>query len=117
VLAPATTYDYSSREPEVLAAIPERLAPLEPKAILLFGSRARGDAKPDSDYDLCVILDPPAGGTGDPSSAQVRRLLFGLGVPFDIVVYTPERWAAGKHHPLGLSYRILREAKVLYGSP
>lgn len=25
--------------------------------IILFGSRARGDEKPDSDYDICVIAD------------------------------------------------------------
>lgn len=115
--ATARTYDFSADEPEVLAAIPERLAPLKPQAVLLFGSRARGDAKPDSDYDLCVVMDPPADTSGGPPSARVRRLLFGLGVPFDIVVYTPERWAAGKVHPLGFSYRILQEAKVLDGSP
>jgi len=28
--------------------------------IILFGSRARGDAKPDSDYDIAVFLKDPA---------------------------------------------------------
>lgn len=29
------------------------------KQVLLYGSRARGDHKPDSDYDVLVILEPP----------------------------------------------------------
>jgi len=31
------------------------LAAGNPQRIMLFGSRARGDARPDSDYDLLVI--------------------------------------------------------------
>jgi predicted nucleotidyltransferase len=30
---------------------------IHPKKILLFGSRARGDARPESDIDLLVIAD------------------------------------------------------------
>jgi predicted nucleotidyltransferase len=39
------------------------VAYFNPKRVILFGSRARGDAAPDSDIDLLVILDndaPPA---------------------------------------------------------
>lgn len=28
-----------------------------PNRIILFGSRARGDHRPDSDYDICVEID------------------------------------------------------------
>ena len=31
------------------------------KRLVLFGSRARGDARPDSDVDLLVVLEGPAG--------------------------------------------------------
>lgn len=30
---------------------------LRPQRVLLFGSRARGDNRPDSDYDLLVVSD------------------------------------------------------------
>ena len=36
------------------------------RRIILFGSRVRGDARPDSDYDLLVVLPklaPPSGAT------------------------------------------------------
>jgi len=32
---------------------------LHPDRIILFGSRARGDARGDSDYDLAVEIDAP----------------------------------------------------------
>ena len=41
----------------IVRAIVERLAP---RRIVLFGSRARGDADDDSDIDLMVELDGPA---------------------------------------------------------
>ncbi len=33
---------------------------MNPEAVYLFGSRARGDARPDSDYDLLVIVSDDA---------------------------------------------------------
>lgn len=33
------------------------VAYFEPRRVILFGSRARGEAGPDSDYDLLVVLD------------------------------------------------------------
>ncbi len=41
----------------LVAAIVERAAP---RAIWLFGSRARGDHRPDSDWDLAVVVDDVA---------------------------------------------------------
>ncbi len=44
---------------EALDAIVARLVEaLDPQAIWLFGSRARGDHRPDSDFDLLVVAKP-----------------------------------------------------------
>jgi uncharacterized protein len=41
----------------LLTAVVERFGPIE---VILFGSRARGDAGPDSDWDLLVVVDDKA---------------------------------------------------------
>lgn len=43
--------------PVLLDAVVRRFDPLE---VILFGSRARGDFGPDSDWDLLVVLDDDA---------------------------------------------------------
>jgi uncharacterized protein len=47
----------ASVPPELLNAVVEYFRPLR---VILFGSVARGDAGPDSDIDLLVILDDDA---------------------------------------------------------
>jgi predicted nucleotidyltransferase len=110
----APEWDFSSNEDEVLRQVVKRLTPLSPQLVMLFGSRALGRAQKDSDYDLLVIMDlaEPDG----PRSVPVRRLLRGLGVPFDIIVYTPEEWESYRRHPLALAHRIEREGRVLLGA-
>ena len=107
-------WGFSAREPEVLREIVRRLAPLAPRLVMLFGSRAAGVARRDSDYDLLVIMDLPD--PDQPRSLPVRRLLRDLGVSFDVLVYTPEEWDSFRRHPLALAHRIEREGKVLLGA-
>lgn len=60
---------------------------LRPEEIWLFGSRAEGRARPDSDYDLLVVLPDDA-----PESAldltKAWELTCGLGIPADLVPCT-----------------------------
>lgn len=50
-------------EQEALDALVVRLVnALDPQMIWLFGSRARGDARPDSDFDLLVVAKPEGDG-------------------------------------------------------
>jgi predicted nucleotidyltransferase len=97
----------------VVKEIVRRLvAAIDPDRIILFGSRARGNAKPDSDVDLLLIKasDEP------PHRRVVRayRALRGLGVPKDILWRTPDEiaeWSAVKNY---VTTEALREGKVLY---
>lgn len=55
---------------------------LSPRRIILFGSRARGDARSDSDYDLAVVLDDD---TPDDAANWRRRYQARRGYSADIV--------------------------------
>ncbi len=69
--------------------VPESLlsqvvAVFDPRRVILVGSRARGDAREDSDYDLVVVLDD---GVPDEMLSARRRYegRRGLAVPADII--------------------------------
>ena len=79
----------------ILQAIKEKLREVAPEArAVLFGSRARGDARPDSDWDLLIILDKPK-----IEPADFDRIVFPLyelgwenGQLFSIRLYTGSSW-------------------------
>ena len=63
---------------------------VDPEKIILFGSRARGDNKKDSDYDICVIKKGVS--HRRKVAQQIYRFLYGMGAPVDIIVETPEKF-------------------------
>ena len=83
-----------------------------PQRLILFGSRARGEAQEDSDFDLLIIA--PSSEPRWRRTVPVYRLLAGLGVSKDIVWWTPEEIAEWRDVKSHLIHRVLREGKVLY---
>ena len=69
---------------EMVRRIADRFAPLR---VILFGSRAVGTARPDSDIDLLVIL--PHVENSRKAAVDIRRALADLPVGKDIIVSTP----------------------------
>lgn len=77
----------------ILATIVQRTLAVFPDArILLFGSRANGTARADSDYDIAIVAARARPGRGP--AAELRLSLYGLGVSLDLVFATPEEWVA-----------------------
>ncbi len=78
---------------ETLAEVVKRTLMVLPQTrhLLLFGSRARGEARPDSDHDLLLLA--PGLPTERARTTQLRLALRGLGAAFDIVALTPEEFA------------------------
>ena len=87
----------------------------DPEKIILFGSHARGDAGPDSDVDLLVVL--PFSGSKEEKQVEIRLALRGIGVPKDIVVTTPEDFLWRKEIPGTIERPAAREGKLLYARP
>ena len=83
-----------------------------PLRLILFGSHARRDARPDSDVDLLVVL--PHDANKRLAAVAIRRALADLPVCKDIVVTTPEE-ITRRGDLIGTVLRpALREGKVLY---
>ena len=68
----------------LLYRIREAIHDVEPAArVILYGSRARGDAQPHSDWDILVLLDGPV----EPHrTAAIRHRIFHLELEADIIV-------------------------------
>ena len=100
----------------MLAEIVRRLVDaFNPERIYLFGSTARGDAGPDSDYDLLMVLSNPA----EPRYRLAQRahsLLWGLDVSADILVWSKDAFEARLHLSASLPTTVMREGKLLYAA-
>ena len=97
--------------PEIVGALVERFHPF---AIILFGSRARGDHRPDSDVDLLVVLQSVADKRR--AAAAMRDALAQIPVAKDIIVATPPEIAEGRNLSGSILRPALRDGKVLYES-
>jgi predicted nucleotidyltransferase len=86
----------------------------QPERIVLFGSRARGDSRPDSDIDLLVIKRSRR--SRPERAIPIYSALADLRLPVDaeVMVYTPaeaEEWSEVRQ---AFVTTALREGKVLY---
>jgi len=85
--------------------------------IILFGSRARGDAQVDSDMDLLVILqDPPTEEIED----YILDCAWEAGIDHSVilvpVVYSREEWEEGPDQSSLLALAVQREGISVYES-
>ena len=90
--------------------IVERFSPM---SVMLFGSRARGDADGHSDADLFVIM--PEGTDVDSAYLDIRAALRHSPVAKDILVNTPETFAKYAVLPGTVQREVVRKGMLLYG--
>jgi predicted nucleotidyltransferase len=101
------------QQDQVLEQVVKRItAAIQPDRIVLFGSRARGDARSGSDYDLLVIRQ-----SSEPRYRRAVPLyvaLADLPVEVDVLVYTPEEvreWSGVRE---AFVTTALRQGRLLY---
>ena len=102
---------YSEAIEDLVKRIVDEAHPLR---IVVFGSAARGEMVQDSDIDLLVVM--PEGTHRRRTAQRLYRKIRGVGVPFDIVVATPNDLEKHREN-IGLIYwRILEEGKEVYAA-
>lgn len=88
---------------------------LSPERIYLFGSQARGDAGPDSDYDFLVVVHSS-------TLPRYRRdqvafaALLGVGVSKDVLVLTHDEFEQQRTVVCSLPATVEREGMLLYAA-
>jgi predicted nucleotidyltransferase len=110
------TWRAPSASDPALAEVVRRLRDLyDPEQIYLFGSAARGDSGPDSDYDLMVIVRD-----GTPQSlrdsGRAYKAIWRLGVSADVLVWTHSEFEDRLPLKASLPSTIAREGKLLYAA-
>jgi len=105
----------SAGDPVVAEVVRRLVETYHPWRVYLFGSTARGDAGPDSDYDLMVVVpdDVP------PRLQDCKmgyRALSGLGIAKDILVWTRSEFEKRLHLKASLPSTVVDEGKLLYAA-
>ncbi len=103
------------QEPKLAEIVRRLVVAYQPERIYLFGSVARGDTGPDSDYDLLVVVPddaPPERRDG----GLAYRALWGVGTAVDAVVCTSRWFHARTHLKASLPGTVLREGKLLHAA-
>ncbi len=84
---------------------------VQPELILLFGSRAWGTARNDSDYDLMLVVRSDG---GLELRSAVHQALAARSIGADVITISTDEYARQQHDPGLLAYQVAREGQVLY---
>jgi predicted nucleotidyltransferase len=102
---------------ELLARIRDVLVrECNPRLIVLFGSRARGGGRPDSDLDLLIVVDEPFGPHHSRAreTGRLRLALFGVRVPMDLVLVDRHDFERHRDSDVDIVGEALRTGRVLH---
>lgn len=86
----------------------------EPERVILFGSHARGDAGPDSDVDLLVVMEVQ--GSKREKRLEIQATLAEWSIPLDVIVTRPVDFLWRKDMVGTIEWPATREGKVLYAA-
>jgi predicted nucleotidyltransferase len=101
----------SKREKEILLNCRDALNEIDPNAeVVLYGSRARGDASEESDYDLLIVSDGPA---TIEREDRFRRALYDIqletGAVVTVILVNRTDWETPLYKAMPLHQNITRE--------
>jgi len=102
-----------SRTEELISKVSEVLVEAaHPKRIILFGSRARGDSRNDSDFDVMVVQEQPADRLQE--MVRLNHLLRKFDAAIDLLVVSEERFQYWRDTPGNVYHEAASQGRTLY---
>jgi len=102
---------HGAADRRLLAECKAAIREVAPEAdLILYGSRARGDAREDSDYDLLVLVDREV--DMDLERAVVDRLVpleVRTGQILTVLIYSRTRWNSAQYRAMPFHRNVTRE--------
>ena len=113
-----STQQYNLERATVLDRIKQVACKVLPKGstLYLYGSRARGDNKTDSDWDLLLLLDKPKRGLNDfeKYAYPIMEQGFDLMQYFSVHTYTKDEWYNSPHSMF--YFNVEQDKQLIYES-
>ena len=99
------------KQEELLERIRQSVLQMEPGAeIILYGSRSRGDALPESDWDFLILVD---GTLSDERTDRIRHRLYEVewesGEVISSIVRSREEWNSGLYQAMPFHQQVEQE--------
>jgi predicted nucleotidyltransferase len=100
---------------EFIEQIRNTVHEVEPEAeIILYGSRSRGEAPPESDWDLLILVD---GAINDERTDQIRHRLYEIewksGEVISSIIRNRKEWNSDLYRSMPFHQRIQQEGMRL----
>jgi predicted nucleotidyltransferase len=100
---------------ELITQIRQAVHEIEPESeIILYGSRSRGDALSDSDWDFLILVD---GSTSDERTDRIRHRLYEIewesGEVISSIVRNREEWDSDLYQTMPFHQRVRQEGMRL----
>lgn len=115
---PASLPGYDRRVHRVARVVAQAARPL---SLYLFGSRARGDYRPDSDIDLLMVMrrpcNPQTYGQADVDARRVIRSVYGRALDLDLLAQTQRKCLTMAYARNHVVRQARREGVLMYGEP
>jgi uncharacterized protein len=105
----------TASDPALAEVVRRLVEAYRPERIYLFGSVGRGDAGPDSDYDIMVVVP-------DDAPPELRRSraayvsLWGTGIAADVLGWTASQFDSRVHLPASLPATVIREGRLFHAA-
>lgn len=114
-MKPVSSLTSDSAEVELLRRCKRAITDVAENAdVVLYGSRARGDAGEGSDYDILVIVDGPVDMALEEKMVDnVYPLELESGQILTLIVYNKQQWDSALYRAMPFRKNVEREGVVL----